>query len=211
MKYFRTFMIAVSASFFSFNLMAADDKLYETPPPGSAFVRVFNLQADKAIGSVNLGKKHFQQIAPGSTSDFVFVDAKKNTLVIDKVDMPMTLQEGKFHTLVFDGKSLRSVDIEPLKDKRKGLIHMVNLTAKPLDLKTFKGDVAVVSGVNSFASGERAINPVKIAFSAYAGTTRLLETSEIYLDRGRSGSLFVYEINGAVNYFWTEDNLAAAK
>ncbi len=209
MKSFLLTAVFSIATFAVSLTLAADNKLYETPPPGSAFVRVFNYQTDNAIGTVNLGKKSVAQIAPGNSSDFVFVDAKQASIILDKVDYPVALTEGKFFNLVFDGKVVKTVEISALKDKRKGLIHLVNLTDQPVDLKTLKGDVDVVPGIASFSSGERAINPVKIAFSAYSGGQRLLETSEIYLDRGRSGSLFVFKKNGAASYYWLEDKLAA--
>lgn len=210
----KSFLLTAIFSMVTFTVsftQAADNKLYETPPPGSAFVRVFNYQADKTIGNVTLGKKSVTQIASGSSSDFVFVDAKQASISLDKVDYPIALAEGKFFNLVFDGKAIKAVEISALKDKRKGLIHLVNLTSQPVDLKTLKGDVDVVPGIASFSSGERAINPVKIAFSAYSGGQRLLETREIYLDRGRSGSLFVFNKQGAAHYYWAEDKLAAAK
>lgn len=209
MKHFFVGAIVVCAFIAAALAKAADNKLYETPPPGSAFVRIFNYQADKTIALVDLGKKNLVQIAAGSSSDFTFMDAKQTSIVVDKVTYPVTLAEGKFFTLVFDGKAIKVVEVSALKDKRKGLIHLVNLTDKTVDLKTLKGDVDVVPGIASFSSGDRAINPVKIAFSAYSGGEKLLETREIYLDRGRSGSLFVFQQQGAANYFWVEDKLAS--
>lgn len=211
MKFVLWTLLCFVLPLFAVGSGANESSLYKTPPPGSSFVRLFNSQADRTISSVSLGKKSLAQIIPGKSSDFVFVDAKQASINIDKVDYPVALVEGRFFDLIFDGKTVRTVEISALKDKRKGLIHLVNLTELSIDLKTVKGDVNVVPSVVSFGAGDRAINPVKLAFSVYSGEKQLLTTDEIYLDRGQSGTLFIFTKNGVPSSYWTQDQLAADK
>ncbi|HWV16433.1 MAG TPA: alginate O-acetyltransferase AlgF [Cellvibrio sp.] len=212
MKLFLRFSFALLLILSAAYSAAGEDALYKTPPPGSAFVRVFNIQSGKPVAAVSLATANISQVEPLTSSDFVFVDAKATTSIqIDQQTLPVSLQDGKFHTLVYDGASLKNIILEPLTDKRKALVHLINLTSAPADLKTVKGDVAIIPDVKPASGGARAINPVKIAFGVFAGGNKIAESPEIFIDRGVSGSLFVFNQAGSIKTLWTEDTLSTEK
>lgn len=145
------------------SVLAADREagLYDPePPPGSAFLRVFN--ASNVSQKARIGGKALPIIPAFSVSNYVII--KAGNVQIQWASGPTTsvpIQEGAFGTCVrlsnANGPSF--IDQARPGPLKVGIV-LYNISPLPLSLKTLDGKQSVLELVGSQRSAARLVNPV---------------------------------------------------
>lgn len=167
------------------------------PPPGSAFVRVLNL--DGAAAEVQLsGKSKAQKIAGGALGGYLYIAPGQHALSVNQASLDLGLKADSAMTVIFDGKVLKPITDTYSIDQGKAMVAFYNLTDKPLTLKTLDGKHAVVDNVPQNQMGSRLVNEIKIGFAAYSGEQNVAKFQEQLLKKGSSYSYVAIAQGGQV-------------
>ena len=78
-----------------------------------------------------------------------------------------------------------------MENRAQALLVLYNVSTQPTNLKTADGATAVIPDVPPGEVGSIAVNPISVAFGAFAGETVLTTFDEVQLERGAVYSTFV--------------------
>lgn len=159
---------------------AADNTLYDTPPPDdAAFIRW-----------VGLGSQHpVLGIAPATHIADVYrpVSAAATN----------GAQPGIFYTVAKGPNGQALLIEEPgREDRSKVHLFLVNLGSYPVRLSVTDQDMVVIDDTATGTAGSRAVNPVSVSLSLVAGDGRTLDSFDVSLRRGQNLT-FVARDDGA--------------
>ncbi|AQZ94195.1 alginate O-acetyltransferase AlgF [Halopseudomonas phragmitis] len=166
-------------------------------PADSAFVRVFNL-GSTSIGFGLSGKQREQRIAAGQLGSYRFTSPGPGRLTIEGNSLEAQFEASSATTVLYkDGQFVLIAD-KFVDDPRKAQVGFYNLTSQPVALKTRDGKHTVVEAIGTNETGLRAVNEIKIGFSAYAGEQELAQFDEVFLKLGNTYSFMVVEEAGGL-------------
>ena len=100
---------------------------------------------------------------------------------------------GTAATVLYRGGQLILINDLFILDPRKAQVGFYNLTDQSVALKTRDGQHAVVDTLGPNETGMRAVNELKIGFSAYAGDRELAQFDEVFLKLGNTYSFMLVE------------------
>lgn len=151
--------------------VAADEVLlYDAPPPAdAAFVRFLGRSEEKATW-----KGLTFESGDKSLSDYFVVHAPK-----------VDAQAGAFLIVLPD----ESVIEEPKKDVAKVTLGLVNLSGKPVSLRTADGKVEIIAQVEFDHAGWRAVNPVAVKAQIFVNDKPVGDPIEFKLRRNEHHTL----------------------
>lgn len=159
-------------------------------PADSVFVRVFNLSST-AIGFNVSGKQREQRVAAGQLGGYRFTTPGPLKVSVDGNALDTNMTAGTAATVLYrDGQLLLLSDLF-INEPRKAQVGFYNLTDQPVALKTRDGQHAVVDTLGPNETGMRAVNELKIGFSAYAGDRELAQFDEVFLKLGNTYSFML--------------------
>lgn len=168
---------------------AQEEGLYAPAPPAdAAFVRVLNAAEGEVAAS--LGDTDFGALATGAVSPYRVVLQGASALSAGNVTETLELAAGRFYTVVL-ADTATLVEDPTLENRAQTLLVLYNVSEKPVNLKTADGATAVIPEVAPGAVGSIAVNPISVAFGAFAGETSLATFDEVQLGRGAVYSTFV--------------------
>lgn len=179
-------------------LSQAAGGLYASPPPpGSAFVRVLNLEG--AAVEVQLsGKSKAQKVGGGALGGYLYVAPGSPKLTVAGASLDLGLKADSATTVIYDGKTLKPIADAYSIDPGKAMVAFYNLTEKPLALKTLDGKHAIVDNVPQNQMGSRLVNEIKIGFAAYSGEQNVAKFQEQFLKKGGSYSYVAIAQGGQI-------------
>ncbi|GAA6179955.1 MULTISPECIES: alginate O-acetyltransferase AlgF [unclassified Shimia] len=150
--------------------VAADNELYDTPPPDdAAFIRwIEDDVAPEILGVRSLGKEGdvFHPVS-AALSDGA--------------------RAGAYYTAAVDASGHVVLIEEPARsDKSKVLVTLVNLSDASVRLVLTEQNVDVIGTTEKNQSGGRAVNPAAATLSVVAGQGDVLGTFDVQLRRGQN-------------------------
>src|SRR5690554_2722762 len=152
--------------------------LYDGVAPADAvFVRVFNLSST-AIGFNVSGKQREQRVAAGQLGGYRFTTPGPLKISVDGNALDTNMTAGTAATVLYRDGQLLLLDDLFISEPRKAQVGFYNLTDQPVALKTRDGQHAVVDTLGPNETGMRAVNELKIGFSAYAEDRELAQFDE---------------------------------
>ncbi|MBO9475746.1 alginate O-acetyltransferase AlgF [Shimia sp. R10_1] len=169
----RVCLRAVTAIFAASAALAADNELYDAPPPDdAAFIRWIEPDhAPEVLGVRSLG-------AAGDV--FHPVSAAKTD----------GAQAGVYYTVARDALGQVVVIEEPKRvDRSKVLLTLVNLSESPVRLIVPDQHVEVVGSTPPNTAGGRAVNPVTASVAVWSERSGVLGRFELQLRRGQNVTL----------------------
>lgn len=183
-----------------------DDGLYSPSyPPGSAFVRFVNGDNTDFSPVMKIRGKTYAAASLGGMGIAYPVSPGEAEITLEKAaTVKYDLKpDGHYTALLKDGK-LKILE-EPSNDNKiKTQIFLINATdTADIKLKTADGKTDVVGPVAPGAISGRAVNPMKIGFSVFAGEEKIADLQERPLERGPGYGVVVYKGRDgklAVNY-----------
>ncbi len=177
---------------------AQDEGLYApAPPANAAFVRVLNAAEDSGDVTASFGDTGFEALAYGAVSPYRVVLQGAAELRAGSVSATLELAAGRFYTVVLEDAATLLQD-PTLENRAQTLLVLYNVSAQPVNLKTADGTTAVIPDVAPGELGSVAVNPISVAFGAFAGSAALTAFDEVQLERGAVYSTFVLQDNTAV-------------
>ncbi len=175
---------------------AQEEGLYAPAPPAdAAFVRVLNVQDGEV--SPALGETAFDALSYGAVSPYRVVLQGAANLVAGTVTDALELQAGRFYTVIV-GEDAALIEDPTLENRAQTLLLLYNVSAKPVNLKTADGSTEVIPDVAPGEVGSIPVNPISVAFGAFAGDTAVAAFDEVQLERSAAYSTFVLPDNTAV-------------
>lgn len=183
----------------------ANEDLYDgVAPADSVFVRVFNL-GSTAIGFDVSGKQRAQRVAAGQLGGYRFTTPGRVKMGVEGRELEVELPQGSAATVLYrDGQLLLIKDLFG-SDPRKAQVGFYNLTSQTVALKTGDGKHLVVEELAPDTTGMRAVNELKIGFSAYAGERELARFNEEFLKLGNTYSFMLVESAGGLRTVSTQN------
>ena len=176
---------------------AQEEGLYAPAPPAdAAFVRVLNA-SEGGETTTSLGDTDFEALAYGAVSPYRVVLQGATALSAGSVSETVELAAGRFYTVVLDDAATL-VEDPALENRAQALLVLYNVSEKPVNLKTADGATAVIPDVAPGEVGSIAVNPISVAFGAFADETVLAAFDEVQLERGAVYSTFVLPDDTAV-------------
>lgn len=167
------------------------DALYAAAAPSdSAFVRVINL-SDRSVSWAMSSKNQAQQVAPGQIGAYRFTASGPTVIEIGQQKLTPTFEKNSATTYVYDGQSVQSLNDNFVNEPKKAQIGFYNLSGQSLALKTADGRHEIVPTLANGQNGNRMVNELKIAFSAYNGEQAVVSFPETFLKKGRTYSYLV--------------------
>lgn len=161
-------------------------------PADSVFVRVFNLSST-GIGFNVSGKQREQRVAAGQLGGYRFTTPGPVKVSVDGNTLEVDMAAGTAATVLYRGGQLILINDLFILDPRKAQVGFYNLTGQSVALKTRDGQHAVVDTLGPNETGMRAVNELKIGFSAYAGDRELAQFDEVFLKLGNTYSFMLVE------------------
>lgn len=182
---------------------AQDEGLYAPAPPAdAAFVRVLNAAEDNGDVTASLGDTGFEALAYGAVSPYRVVLQGAAELRAGSVSATLELAAGRFYTVVLEDAALEDaatlLQDPTLENRAQTLLVLYNVSTQPVNLKTADGMTAVIPDVAPGELGSVAVNPISVAFGAFAGSAALTAFDEVQLGRGAVYSTFVLQDDTAV-------------
>ncbi|NWA00282.1 alginate O-acetyltransferase AlgF [Pseudomonas gingeri] len=201
----KTLAMAAGLSLLSLPVWAGGDAaLYgPTAPKGSSFVRLYNASNQEV--SATVGATALSDVAPLASSDFSFMPGGDYSAKVGSQSLPVKLAADHYYTLVNNASGQpQLIEEPPFKNKQKSLVRVQNLSDKALTLKTADGKTAVVESVAAKGRGEREINPVKVSFALYDGSTKVSDLKPVALERGEAAVLYVTGSGSSLSPVWVK-------
>jgi alginate O-acetyltransferase complex protein AlgF len=181
---------------FSVAIAQEDVGLYApAPPPDAAFVRVVNATAGEIMPT--LGDTAYGAQEPGAVSPYRVVLQGTADLSAGDVTAALELSAGRFYTVILTG-SAQLIEDPTLTNRTQALLLLYNLSDTPVNLKTADGSTDVIPDVAPGEVGSIPVNPISVAFGAFAGDAVLQTFEEVSLERGAAYSTFVLPEGSAV-------------
>lgn len=177
----KHFCIAAATALLTAHMAcAADNELYDEPPPDdAAFLRWIEAgQAPDVLGVSALGTEGdlFHPVSAANTAGAA---------------------AGVFYTAARDASGDVVVIEEPSRnDRSKVLLTLLNLAGEPVRLVLVEQDVEVVGATDVNAAGGRSVNPVSVSLSVMTASGDALGTFDVQLRRGQNVT-FVARPDGA--------------
>ena len=182
-------VLLIGFLFVDAQVSAQEEGLYAPAPPAdAAFVRVLN--AAEGDFTASLGDTDFGTLAYGAVSPYRVVPQGASELSAGSVAETLELAAGRFYTVVLDDTATL-VEDPTLENRAQALLVLYNVSTQPVDLKTADGATAVIPEVAPGEVGSIAVNPISVAFGAFAGSAALTTFDEVQLERGAVYSTFV--------------------
>lgn len=186
---------------------AQDEGLYAPAPPAdAAFVRVLNAGAGEV--TLRLGDTDFEALAYGEVSPYRVVLQGTADLSAGDVKETVALAAGRFYTVVLTdvlteettllGGAVTLLEDPTLENRARTLLLLYNVSAQPVNLKTADGETDVIPDVAPGEHGSVEVNPISVAFGAFAGGAALTIFDEVQLGRGAAYSTFVLPDDTAI-------------
>lgn len=173
-----------------FSATAQDEGLYAPAPPAdAAFVRVLHAAEGAGEVSASLGDTDFGALPYGSVSPYRVVLQGTAELSTGDVSGALELSAGRFYTVVLTDTATLLED-PTLQNRAQTLLVLYNVSESPVSLKTADGATDVIPEVAPGALGSIEVNPISVAFGAFAGDTALAAFEETQLERGAVYSSF---------------------
>ena len=159
---------------------AADNELYDDPPPKDAvFVRWIEDKSAPKILGISMPSDHGDAFHPVSAAQ------------------TENATRGAFYTAAIDASGHLAIIEEPARrDKTKVLLTLLNLSSKPAHLVLTDQNVEVIDSVAVNEAGARAVNPVSATLSVVSSTGAVLGIFDVQLRRGQNIT-FVARPDGA--------------
>jgi hypothetical protein len=180
-----------------FSAGAADDAIYDAPPPpDAAFVRVLNARPAEPE-AITIGSAAYSVPARG-ISPYNYV-TRGDYSVGDGLDL--TLEAQKFYTVVVqaDGTTTVLVD-DPLMSPSKAGLYFYNITAAPATLMaTVNGKQAAV--FEDVPPGEvkfREVKAFEVSFQINSGGQQVADLSAVTLQNQQGFSVIALAADGAI-------------
>ncbi|WP_339897221.1 alginate O-acetyltransferase AlgF [uncultured Gilvimarinus sp.] len=159
-------------------------------PEDAAFVRIANV-SDQAATFIVDGKK--QSVGSRQMGGYLILKEGDYPAEVNGLKEFLLLKPKSGLTLRYDGKSLVTlVDTFP-EDTRKSQVMFYNFSEQTLALKTGDGKHVIIDSVAPGQSGVRAVNEVKMPFSAYAGDEPVASYEPLLLRKGQTYSYVVMQ------------------
>ncbi|WP_041523924.1 alginate O-acetyltransferase AlgF [Gilvimarinus agarilyticus] len=159
-------------------------------PEDAAFVRIANVSDQPATFIVD-GKT--QSVGGRQMGGYLILKEGDYPVEVNGLKESLMLKPKSGITLSYDGKSLVPlVDALP-EDTRKSQVMFYNFSQQPLALKTGDGKYVIIDAVAPGQSGVRAVNEVKMPFSAYAGDQPVANYEPILLRKGQTYSYVIMQ------------------
>lgn len=167
--------------------------LYDGVAPADAvFVRVFNLSST-GIGFNVSGKQREQRVAAGQLGGYRFTTPGPLKVSVEDKTLELDMSAGTAATVLYRNSQLLLIKDQFISEPRKAQVGFYNLTSQPVALKTPDGQHAVVDTLAPNETGMRAVNELKIGFSAYAGDRELAKFDEVFLKLGNTYSFMLVD------------------
>lgn len=201
----KTLALAAGLGLLSLPVWAGGDAALYGPvaPKGSSFVRIYNASNQEV--SATVGATAINEVAPLASSDFSFMPGGDYSAKVGSQALPLKLAADHYYTLVNNASGQpQLIEEPPFKNKQKSLVRVQNLSDKALTLKTADGKTDVVQAVAAKGRGEREINPVKVSFALYDGTTKVSDLKPVALERGEAAVLYVTGNGSNLSPVWVK-------
>lgn len=176
---------------------AQDEGLYAPAPPAdAAFVRVLHTVPETEALDSDIGGTTFETLSYGDVSVYRVVMQGEATVragesgLLSEVGEPLTFEAGHFYTVVLGDDATLFQD-PVLENRAQTLLVLYNLSADAASLKTADGETDVIAEVAPGEVGSIPVNPISVAFGAFAGDTALTTFDEVQLERSAAYSTFV--------------------
>lgn len=198
-------MLVVSQS-----LAKGDDGLYDdVAPPGSAFVRMLNVD-NSPLDSGMLNDTKLDKIDACNTSPYIFYPAGDLRVVAGKNEQHFALEADQFYTVVYKHGQATLLKDRYYKNRMKSLVTLYNmLDANTVNLTANGGKVPVFESVAQGERVEREINAMSIALELQPeGGTQLLPGKQNFT-RGDVFSLFVCGDKDSIAANWVKWSVIA--
>ena len=159
---------ALVLSCISFSGLSDEAGLYDLAPPGSAFLRIINLQKNSPKGMLTLRIERKSLSADGycSASRFIYLPPGDYGKQINGLAWKGSLGPDQAYSLLIADKSVTLVKDYRADDSRRGMLAVYNFSSRPrLSLHAGKLARPVLANIPQGASAARGINPLKSAFS----------------------------------------------
>ncbi|WP_191485598.1 alginate O-acetyltransferase AlgF [Pseudomonas sp. FEN] len=200
----KSLALATGLSLLSLSVWAGDSALYgPVAPKGSSFVRIYNASNQEV--SATVGATALNDVAPLASSDFSFMPGGDYSAKVGTQSLSVKLAADHYYTLVNSTSGQpQLIEEPPFKNKQKSLVRVQNLSDKALTLKTADGKTDVVQAVAAKGRGEREINPVKVSFALYDGSTKVSDLKPVALERGEAAVLYVTGSGSSLSPVWVK-------
>ncbi len=193
---FSCFFILSCVASTGANAQNANADLYDpVAPENSAFVRVFNLSSGNVEAQLT-SKLNSQRIPSGQFGGYRFVQPGSHSIRIGEQVFPLDLNVNDVKTLVYYGDRGLLLDDGLTNEPRKAQVLFYNFGANAAALTTANGRHVVVDSLPKDAVGNRLINEVKIALSAFANEQLVADFPEQLLRKGRSYTYALIPVAG---------------
>lgn len=192
-KLFMPLVFGVVAMAVLQNHAVADENsaLYsDAIPEDAAFVRIANVSDQPATFIVD-GKK--QSIGGRQVGGYLILKEGDYPVEVNGLKESLMLKPKSGLTLSYDGKSLVTLVDSLPEDTRKSQVMFYNFSQQSLALKTGDGKYVIIDSVAPGQSGVRAVNEVKMPFSAYAGDEPVASYEPMLLRKGQTYSYVIMQ------------------
>ena len=163
-----TLIQALVLSCISFSGLSDEAGLYDLAPPGSAFLRIINLQKNspEEMITLRIEGKPLSTDSYCSASRFIYLPPGDYGKEINGLLWKGSLEPDQAYSLLVANKSVSLVKDYRADDSRRGMLVVYNFSNRPY-LNLHAGTLArpVLTDIPQGASAARGINPLKSAFS----------------------------------------------
>lgn len=186
-----TFGVLALSGFQGYAVADENAALYDDAiPEDAAFVRVANV-SDQPVTFIVDGKR--QSIGGRQMGGYLILKEGEFSAEVNGLKESLVLKAKSGLTLRYDGKSLGILVDSLPEDTRKSQVMFYNFSEQPLALKTGDGKHVIIEPVAPGQSGVRAVNEVKMPFSAYAGDEPVASYEPILLRKGQTYSYVIMQ------------------
>jgi alginate O-acetyltransferase complex protein AlgF len=176
---------------------AQDQGLYAPAPPAdAAFVRVLHTVPETDTLDSDIGGTTFETLSYGDVSVYRVVVQGEATVragefgSLSELGELLAFEAGHFYTVVLGDEATLFQD-PVLENRAQTLLVLYNLSSETAGLKTADGETDVIAKVAPGEVGSVPVNPIAVAFGAFAGDTALTTFDEVQLERSAAYSTFV--------------------
>jgi alginate O-acetyltransferase complex protein AlgF len=165
------------------------------PPPGSAFIRVFNGRA--SLDRLAIADRRFATLTTNTTSPYAIVKAGAVRVTLGgSTHETVSALAGGFATLVLlpTGKSKLFRD-PPAPGPMKASLQLYNLTQTPLSLRTPDNRQDIIANTAPQGFGQRLVNAARTGL-LLTGNGKSFPIAPILVERGAAYSVFAWSDQG---------------
>ena len=201
---------ALAFSCLAFASLADEAALYDLAPPGSAFLRIINLQKSKPDEpiTVRIQAKRLTAEVYCSASKFIYLPAGAYNQRVAGLRWKGSLQAGKGYSLLLADNNATLLRDYRAENSRRGMLAVYNFSNRSqVSLQTAKSARPVLSNISQMAAAARPINPLKSAFSVVDSTATeevIAQTEAMIFQPGVLSSLFICNDQSGLFARWAD-------